>query len=203
MDQYHFKPLNLHAPKGTCTAMDWCVGGMQTSVDQNSSYTISVFKHWYVYRRKPSWFGQYAHDRYLGRLRWISHHADGKQWRNAGQRGDLDGVKVLGPVSTKTLSTDTESSEIAKHLILAHGYLKPFHSYHMREPSQVTRNYYRGIRCACCGTTQAETQRKRDKMAWSMAYPDLRIWLSCGEITYSDARARTRQEVTCNCLLQG
>jgi len=162
---------------------------MQTSTDAYMTYQISVFKPWYVYRRKPKWFGQYAHDRYLGKLRWISHHADGKQWRNADQHGDIHHWTV-------SAGTSEASSKTANQLIRTYGYTRPYFTSPDLRNSRKQRDYYKGIRCAHCGITNAEVERNRYAVSSELSWPK-------GSFTRGmdswDARQVARESVICRC----
>lgn len=183
---------------GTVTNMNWCCGGSKSSADNYATYEISVFKHWYVYRHKPSWFGQYPHDRYLGKLRWISSHCDGKQWKNLSQHGDLYGVKV-------SVGSEKASDKVANELMVARGYLQHHLSSLRREGDYaqhyLTRERTKEIRCTECRITKAEVLRKKQEFTWNLMYPKDSNGVTDWHKTMDrwDAEQITRVHCGCNC----
>lgn len=191
MDTLHLKPLtSAPTPKGSVTNFDWCVGGMTTSEDGGRTYTISVFKPWYVYRHKPKWFGEHSGDRYLGRLRWISRHADGKQWRWVNQHGQCHDWVVTG-------GTQDENSRRAGQIVMTYGYTAPWHGVAEIRERCIARNYHLGIRCAACRITGGEMHRKLNDARWALMFPPgmgLR-----GGMDRWDAGVIAREQTVCRC----
>ncbi len=185
-----YKLTRTDAHLGSVTNLDWGVGGMQSSTNGYQTYTISVYKHWYVYRRKPSWFGQYPHDRYLGKLRWISNHADGKQWRNISQHGSINGW-VVDP------GTSDASAKLAGALTRTYGYTQSYATSADLRQRRVERDCYKGIRCVACGITNAEVERQRYRMSFNLAWPKADGFRR-GMDSW-DARQTARETITCQC----
>ena len=182
-----FQPVrSIPNPNGSCTNFGWCVGGEKSSQDDYRTYRIKVFKFWYVYRRKPSWFGKFADDRYLGKLRWISSHADGKQSGGFTQRGSIDGWTV-------ERECERTSDLVARQLTRAYGYIQPFYYPELHEQRKQSW-YFLSIRCAVCKMTCAELRRKRDAYAWSLRWPK-----DGPVMDYWDAQQAAREHVGCRC----
>jgi hypothetical protein len=183
-----YKPVrSLPTPKGTVTNFDWSCGGMRSSEDQYRTYELSVFQFWYVYRRKPKWFGQFDGDRYLGKLRWISRNADGKQWKCITRRGWVDKWRVQK-------GSEEESTKTAGELMLAYGYLQPWFFPEIHQQRKVTW-YFLGVRCPQCGKTAAEVRREREKVSLELRWPQ-------GDgprMEYWDAQDLVRKEMVCGC----
>lgn len=191
MNQTNYQPLRSAPVTSRVTNQNWGVSGSKSSADNYQSYEISVYKHWYVYRHKPKWFGQFPGDRYLGRLRWVSSHADGKQHHYLGQRGSLDGLRI-------DAGSEKESDRIAHELLTAYGYLTQHNTGWMRREYSwyLPSKYPQQIRCAACGMTAAEQHRNRHKV-----YMDLRWPKGLMERGMDDwaAHITTRESVVCGC----
>lgn len=175
-------------PRGCVTAFNWCVGGTKRSTDGYKAYEIGVFQHLYLYRRKPTWFGHYDGDRYLGKLRWISRHCDGKQNRNITRRGSIDKWTV-------NAGEEKESERIATGLVRTYGFTEAWFYPDLREERR-KRYYFLSIRCSVCGQTCSEVRKIRQRKVWDLTWP--KDWNAPRMDTY-DAQDLVRRQTVCKC----
>lgn len=201
MDQQHYKPLANNRGT-TVTNYGWSIGGTKTSADNYQSYVISACKIWYVYHRKPEWFGQFAGDRYIGKRRWLSINADGTQHHCLMQKADIHGMKVVG-------TSESEADRIANDLMTAKGFLHIHDSGWMRRKYDwYLPKYYRlEIRCAHCHMTRGEHERTRSKrymdLKWTHGMADWDAFITARESVVCRCAYEPRQDVIQHCIETG
>ena len=183
------KLASIQVPMGVVTQGHWGCSTETSSATPNE-LKISVYSWFYVYKRKPSWFGEWPDDRYLGKSRWVSRRADGTQWKCVDRKAACNKWVLFG-------ANHDELSRQAKEIQLAYGYLQPYLGSRDIRASRKIRDYSKGIRCAVCGNVAQVVANRISKLAYEM------VWPTRGERLFSDlwdARDHLKQAMGCACI---